>query len=1287
MALTQPSKSPANPIKQYRRVRFIGDRDLQDFEVNEVQQIQDEERHNLANQIFIDGIIVAEAGGTIGQAQQGVKVANVVALSSGIYSGFDTKIYTLKVVTGGGAGVAVIKITTDGEDGGPERAGYTFTIDEDDTLDGTMLYAVGTQGVQVAFNDAKVIKNFIVADSWTILVTAGRRPPVVNVGASSIMPPTVAVYVEGNIVLVPSATLVYPALASGTSVVYCEIIRDIITGDSDQDIRAAFTNTVGAERERIIGSYKTTDTSSDALPPTALWRRVVPAYLWNRATNKVARAASRPIAFRLGDIPGQLSAASLADIDFGEQLKGVLAEIVEDITGAPFRIDGLRARLSTNAPPMNQTLITIEAGKARISGLRIVKDAEEDIPVDLATEFATVLDEAKTFATGTNVYSLNKATGLSRFPIKQITGVTAIVEVTRQLTKGTANGLDPLPDTPVQAIIDIPGYTVTTDFVQNGNFVDWSPGGTEPTTSTSYDVTYRYTKQMVPTTDYLLIDSDSDGDLDSIDFSPAGDNPVDTTVFFVDYEYYLPRIDLIFLRTDNVLEVLRGTAAEAPVAPRQPTQFLGICEVHLGPNSNTNIRIVDLENYRVTMPTIRDAIRRQEELRRNDTLQSLLNQTKLRETAAFKAIFADAFASDEMTDLAFDRLGGAGGAAPGVQVKHHSLLDLFEFELTLPIDKTTHALVKNDSLIPVGQTASQVNRDFITLPYSEVLEINQPQYSEETNINPFLAFAGPGPSIVLTPDHDDGIVELINTELVDTWIARRGKLRRPLNEVQVERRMRRPRWVRHRSVVELRRIVDDRAALYMRSIQITVSGYRFAANEDDIGIQFDGKVASLTPIAPTVAGSLGGTVKADAAGYWKATFVLPANVRIGTRNAVANGAGGSSATAVFTGDLIERRITIFERAIFNKPFIDPLAQTFAFSQPTAITRVDIPFASKAAVADVALNCELRDVELPGGFPGRLISELVVKQWSAIQTGHMSHNQFVFGNPMFIPRDTYRSLVLITDSASYRVYTATGGQMGQDPVMAITVNPNIRGTEPAGILLESLNALNWEPRSSSAMRYFLYRAEFAPESWVYFDRISSVEYSQILIGADEVIPEGTEAAWQVSIDGLSIASPTKVWLNVNPHSMFDFGQIATTIDIRVKLSSTSARISPYINFNNWFVEGYLYEAAGKYISIMNPTTQDITQIKIYVEANVPSGAVNWFASNGEDSNARPVWEAVSTVAANVDLGDGFFEKTLTLTFDNGIVEKQSFRKIRVRADLTTANKALTPRVAALAASFI
>jgi len=1297
MALTAPSKDVFDPAKSYRGIRWIGDRDFQDFEGNELQQILSAERKQLFDRVFVDGAIIMEAGGTVAPATQGVATGHVAGASGGTYRGFVTQIYTLRVVTGGVAGQAVIEVTSDGEDSGLNNQGFEILTSASDPVDGSVAYAVGTHGITISFTDTKPIKNFVVTDSWVILATYSRRLPTLDVIASQITPTKILFYADGRAIAVPSTTLTYALATTGKSVVYVEVLKDVVTGDADPDIKAALTNLNVAERERIVGRFVNRDTSGDALPSAAIWRKVYAAYLWDRATDKVERATRRPIEFHLEDIPGQLPAASLADLDFSEQLKGTIAEVVNDITGGSYRIRGLQARISTNAAPSGKVFITVEKGKARISGLKITKTAEEDLSVDLALDTSAVSGEAKTYNTGTDVYALNKAIGANKLPIESVVSVAAIVEVTRQITKGIANGLDELPDQPVQSIVSIAGYTVTTDFVQNGNFVDWSPGGSEPGSGSSYNVTYRYTKQMVEGVDFDLIDDDSDGDLDSIYFSLGGDNPVDTSTFFVDYEYFQPRIDNIILRTDGVFEVLRGVPSDNPIEPKSPSEFLGIARIAIGANSATNIVITQDDNLQVTMAAVRNSIKRQEDQRRNDALQDLINQVKLGETGSFKGVFADAFASEEMSDLLFNRIGGLGGDLPGTAIPYSSLIDLFDLQLLQPVFITTNALVRDDGLIPSGNSACAVNRDFLTLPFSEVLEIDQEQWSEQRNINPFATFTPPPPALTLIPDKDGGVDETTSTQN-DIWLVYNGRnIFRAASENEVNLWFStHPRYqATGRSSQEISRILEERAGTYMRQINVEVRGTKFVPGEDNIQARFDGKAVNLTAINGTPTGTLGGSLKARLStfdinnevvtrgGDFEGTFSIPQNVPTGIRTLVLTGASGSRAEGSYDGRFTERAITIFEREYVV--IADPVAQSFGFSQPTTITRVRIPFAGKGAAGDSPVTVQLRTVELPGGFPGRSYFDEVVRKPQDIIVG--APNQFVFGNPIYQPANTLRALVLLSDSNNYLIYTATLGRAGLNPTQHITQNPNIRGTEPAGILLESLNAVNWEAESRSALRYQVYRAEFSAEAWVYFTRLTGVNYSQLVLNADTVIPSGTAIEWNVSTDGLAVGNSLKTWRTINPYEKLDLESLATTIDIRAKLITTNTRVSPYIATRTVSLQGIRYTGVGRYVSRRADVTQDIATVKYYLEIKKPAVVtVAYYVSNAEDANGDPIWEVVSVVDSDVDLGDGFHLLTLSKTLNNAIVEKTSYRKLRVRVDQVCANHAFSAAIRNLAATF-
>lgn len=69
---------------------------------------------------------------------------------------------------------------------------------------------------------------------------------------------------------------------------------------------------------------------------------------------------------------------------------------------------------------------------------------------------------------------------------------------TARMLKGAPNGSDILPDTGVADVLQIKqgdvAYLPLTDFRLIEDTVSWEPGGDEPTTGTTYEVTYRYAK-------------------------------------------------------------------------------------------------------------------------------------------------------------------------------------------------------------------------------------------------------------------------------------------------------------------------------------------------------------------------------------------------------------------------------------------------------------------------------------------------------------------------------------------------------------------------------------------------------------------------------------------------------------------------------------------------------------------------------------------------------------------------------------------------------------------------
>ena len=142
------------------------------------------------------------------------------------------------------------------------------------------------------------------------------------------------------------------------------------------------------------------------------------------------------------------------------------------------------------------------AGRAYIQGFRHQRDLPTStlVPKSIATK--SVRGEQKTFDINKRRYPVNST------PLKETTQVEAIVEITRNVTRGSVGGGEDLLDpNPVVDILEVSqGATIFqegVDWQQSGNHVDWLGSGNEPAIGTTYTVRWTYTKQMVKDTDYV----------------------------------------------------------------------------------------------------------------------------------------------------------------------------------------------------------------------------------------------------------------------------------------------------------------------------------------------------------------------------------------------------------------------------------------------------------------------------------------------------------------------------------------------------------------------------------------------------------------------------------------------------------------------------------------------------------------------------------------------------------------------------------------------------------------
>ncbi|ASJ54400.1 DUF4815 domain-containing protein [Brevibacillus formosus] len=508
----------------------------------------------------------------------------------------------------------------------------------------------------------------------------------------------------------------------------------------------------------------------------------------------------------------------------------ILARRSYDTNGS-FLVSGMDGYIEPR-DAANVTLV-IDAGRAYVLGYQIDKLVPLRLAIPKALDTRVVVNETKTYLSNTSFYPLNSK------PVKALQTVTATVEKTQTITRGNVAGTsDLLPMTPVVDIVSIQAgstsYVKGTDFQLSGDAVDWSLAGAEPSGGTSYTVTYRYTKLMVIGTDVTL-------DNNGVKWL-GSDRPVPNSTFQTTYEFFLGRKDVYYLTYQGEVHVIHGQSDMNPYPPSSPPDVLELGELYLPPNSNAVV-VSNRKPKRLTMLELRSLLDRLERAEYNQALADLDRAAQNSDPSlAKKGVFTDNFTNFERSDVTHP-----------------------DFDAMInPREKTVQLAVENSFIeMQVNQAASTVrfHERLITLPYTEEVLIDQPFATEIMNVNPYQVF-GNLATIRLTPSHDTWVETSTVTQSVWGW------------------------WADWRSTGTTRtetKVILDEQVPFIRQREVTVVGEGFEPNSDNIKATFDGIPVNLTPINGSAAGTLPNTMRANAQGRFSCTFMIPANVRTGTR--------------------------------------------------------------------------------------------------------------------------------------------------------------------------------------------------------------------------------------------------------------------------------------------------------------------------------------------------------------------------------------------------------------------
>lgn len=930
-----------------------------------------------------------------------------------------------------------------------------------------------------------------------------------------------------------------------------------------------------------------------------------------------------------------------------------------------YRVNGLELY----AEPYNADYIqlTVEVGKAYIKGYEVTKGVPVKRLLPISKDVRTILNEPKTYVTGTDRYALNN------FPAKKINSVVAMVQVTKSITRGSmSGGIDSLTPNPVVSIQEVKQgdtvYVQGTDYQLTQDGVDWSLGGAEPAIGSTYQVTWRYNKILVPNTDYRLEQITGEwGDTKDYILFLNGSRPVNNSQFTIDYDFYLYRVDAVSLDQTGDIIITQGQPDKANTV-QVPTvsnpDWLNLGYVMLPPNSG-NAKAKTNTVTRLDMATLQRMLKRLEDVEYNQAVTQLDQEAIAGEPPSdLIGIFSDGFTSVDRGDIT-----------------HPDFTAMYSLEDGMIMIPLVNSKVQKPNIAVSGTNAKVWGR-IVSAPMSEVVAAQQIYATSTMRINPYLAFNTLG-VLKLNPEVDNWVdesfIEVQNTEFETRKFYRwygashlSEKWRYDVNadimdltivegngtgqKVEDWRPPNSPTSQASVIKTEKSRSVLEEAITHMRQIQVEIKASNLTPSSDNFELLFDGVRVAMTPKSGFLAGTNPGTVRSNSSGNLEATFTIPPGVRTGTREVILQNSTGS-ASASFTSIGTKRTVTdtVLTTRITLNP-VDPLAQTFQFNRATILSSVGVYFAAKDASHNVIV--QIRNVE--NGYPSNTVYGEVVLSPSQIKVSNDAtlETKVTFPDPIMCEVNKQYCLVLLTDSPTTSIYISDLGGTDITTGQVATRQPYLEG-----MLFSSSNAITWSAHQSMDMKFKLYRAEFQPTGTVLFDPMFNMTSDRILLLADYLTPENTGCVWEMNLDDKGF-QPATDYIDMELDNVIQKIQLRATF-------KADKNMSPLFAKDSFTFVGFLQDTSGVYIGKQLEVFDPYTTVKMVYEAFAPQGSsvIPKFSYNDGATWITPTF--VDRIQVS---GDGWYR----YTYEASVPLSANAKKFRARLDLTAESPVVRPK---------
>lgn len=829
------------------------------------------------------------------------------------------------------------------------------------------------------------------------------------------------------------------------------------------------------------------------------------------------------------------------------ELEGARSMIAryDNASSGSYVINGLALSYDSDDEDGQRHRFNVSAGQGHVEGYEVEFQYAKSLFIPFSNDVRTVSAEPHTFK-GDGVYATRKS------PIASISQILGIKKVTQTINHGNYLGAkDTLPNTPVVKVISVTQsaktYVEGVDYIISGDGIDWSPAGAEPAPGSSYSVTYQYTSSTVTGT----ITADKSGvTIEGLD---------NGTLVYVSYSYYIPRIDRVLLTKEGNFKILTGVPDDVnPKAPK-PTNLLSLGTVKV---LKGKVPEVTLDYFRAfKMSDIQALLEDIIEVKYNIARLALKEDINQMDPATVKKnTFVDPFIDDDMRDQG----------------------------------KTQNAFISSKTLMSNtiwGVTTINQGKS-VTIPYSDVMHIQNTAYSKTRKINEYQHQGAPTSSMTISPSS----YRWVESVTYRTVVGRGSSFSTDYNL--------------------------GRVATVPR-INLTVNGGVYNANEE-VEVYFDNKL--LTTLIANSNGKI-----------TNQTFQIPANTTSGSKSVTFKGKDSDAeSTVIFTSTPVIREfVTVVAPPPPPPPRrrinTDPVAQTFTPTKDLFLSSVDIQVkVLPTEYIDVGIS------ETTVGLPDKnriiiskrlLRSELNTTTWS----------RFKFDEPVYLTANTEYAIIISTPDAISTVAVSELGQYDLNNKRWIT-----NQSYNTGVLLNSSNMSTWTPIQKEDLTFILNQAIFKPDFSTIFTRTSVKGITDLMLLADvDIYPDTVtqfEAILRDRKDQIVILAP---------NSPVKIAEYTGNIDIRATLSSTQEEFSPVIEGSIQLATGII-QFPSSYISRQFDVNGG--EIRVHIEMFEPSAtsvkvyyesATNVFTELQRDMNTA------------VNIGDGFVDlqfNKLGLTVD-------------------------------------